>query len=79
MISGYLNNLIYYAPKGPLQFLQREWLINETINNIENSEYSKCFKIDDIKKEWGNYLLRGSNSSFHIWQLVSFNLNCLLN
>jgi len=81
IVSEQLSDSISYAPKRPLQTPQREWLAEElqdfVINQlqiIENSEVSSWFKMNELQKEWINYLSGDKNSSFHIWQWVSLGL-----
>mgnify|MGYP000310981891 CR=1 FL=1 len=82
IVSKYLSDSITYAPKRPLQTPQREWLgkdlekfVTDRIEKIENSKFSYWFDIEKLKKEWQNYLNGDNQSSFHIWQWLSFSLN----
>ena len=78
IVSEYLSDSITYAPKRPLQTPQREWLANELhelvdkkIEKIEKSNYNSWFDIEELKKEWQNYVEGDNQSSFHIWQWLS--------
>ena len=78
IVSEYLSDSITYAPKRPLQTPQREWLANELhelvdkkIEKIEKSNYKSWFDIEELKKEWQNYVEGDNQSSFHIWQWLS--------
>jgi asparagine synthase (glutamine-hydrolysing) len=82
IVSEYLSDSITYAPKRPLQTPQREWLGNDLekfvtnrIEMIEKSKFSYWFNIEELKTEWKNYLNGDNQSSFHIWQWLSFSLN----
>ena len=81
IVSEYLSDSITYAPKRPLQTPQREWLGNELkdfvtneINKIEYSDFATWFDIEQLKKEWDNYLEGDNQSSFHVWQWLNFSL-----
>jgi len=81
IVSEYLSDSISYAPKRPLQTPQREWFGEELkdfvlseIDAIEKSEFSDWFIIDELKKEYKNYLNGDNDSSFHIWQWINYNM-----
>jgi asparagine synthase (glutamine-hydrolysing) len=81
IVSEYLSDSISYAPKRPLQTPQREWLgedlksfVSSEINAIEDSEFSEWFVVDELKKEYQNYLNGDNDSSFHIWQWMNYNM-----
>ena len=81
IVSEYLSDSISYAPKRPLQTPQREWLseelkefISSEINAIEKSKFANWFDIKALKKEYNNFLEGDNDSSFHIWQWLSFNM-----
>ncbi len=78
IVSEYLSDSITFAPKRPLQTPQREWLANELhklvdkkIEKIGKSNYKSWFDIEELKKEWQNYVEGDNQSSFHIWQWLS--------
>jgi len=78
IVSEYLSDSITYAPKRPLQTPQREWLANELhelvdkkIEKKEKKNYKSWFDIEELKKEWQNYVEGDNQSSFHIWQWLS--------
>ncbi len=65
--------------KRPLQTPQREWLANdlkEWINDfmveIKHSPYQSWFDIAELSNELQKYFDGDQNSSFHIWQFISF-------
>ncbi len=79
LVSEYLSDTISFTPKRPLQTPQREWLSNELkefvdlqLDKINSSVYQDWFDKKALKQEWENYLNGDNNSSFHIWQWVSF-------
>jgi asparagine synthase (glutamine-hydrolysing) len=76
--AEYLANDLVFAPKRPLQTPQREWLaedlkewVSQCFMSLENSEYSKWFEIEELRKELKNYFKGNIQSSFHIWQCIS--------
>lgn len=84
LVSPYLADSISYAPKRPLQTPQREWLavelkefVTEHISNLKKSEFSSWFDIDELEKEYENYLNGDNDSSFHIWQWLSLSLSLI--
>ncbi len=77
--SEYLANDLVYAPKRPLQTPQREWLaedlkkwVKECFATIEKSNYSDWFNKEALQKELQLYFEGNTQSSFHIWQCISF-------
>jgi asparagine synthase (glutamine-hydrolysing) len=77
--SEYLANDLVFAPKRPLQTPQREWLaedlkkwVKECFLIIENSNYSEWFNKAVLQKELQLYFEGNAESSFHIWQCISF-------
>ena len=79
IVSEFLSDLISYAPKRPLQTPQREWLANDLkeevsqmINEIKYSKFSHWFEIASLEKEWDNYQNGQQDSSFHVWQWLSY-------
>ena len=79
LVSKHLSDTISYAPKRPLQTPQREWLGNEMksfvaaqIALIESTPYGGWFDIESLKREWELYLSGDNDSSFHIWQWLSY-------
>ena len=79
LVSEYLNDSITNSPKRPLQTPQREWLANELSDYVEskieilkNSDFSTWFNVDEVSNEWQKYKDGDNDSSFHIWQWISF-------
>lgn len=79
LVSEYLDDSITNSPKRPLQTPQREWLGNELkdyvetkIDNLKDSDFSSWFDFDEMSYEWQKYKDGDNDSSFHIWQWVSF-------
>ncbi len=79
LVSEYLNDSITNSPKRPLQTPQREWLANELSDYVEskieilkNSDFSTWFIVDEVSNEWQKYKDGDNDSSFHIWQWISF-------
>ena len=79
LVSEYLDDSITNSPKRPLQTPQREWLGNELsdyvelkIKNLEASDFSSWFDINEMSNEWQKYKDGDNDSSFHIWQWISF-------
>ncbi|MEG9329195.1 asparagine synthase (glutamine-hydrolyzing) [Salinimicrobium catena] len=69
---------ISYAPKRPLQTPQREWLAEElrplvesSLQNLKNSDFSDWFESKQMDIEWKKYLDGNRDSSFHVWQWVN--------
>ena len=59
--------------------MQREWLgkelislVNSSIDFIETSKFNNWFQINELKQEWKAYQNGNQDSSFHIWQWISF-------
>lgn len=76
--SDYLADDLVFAPKRALQTPQREWLANDLKEWVQDScmtlEHSNCkewFNIVALQKELETYFEGNSQSSFHIWQLMS--------
>ena len=79
LVSEYLDDSITNSPKRPLQTPQREWLGNELsgyveskIENLKDSDFSSWFDINEMSNEWQKYKDGDNDSSFHIWQWISF-------
>ena len=79
LVSEYLNDSITNSPKRPLQTPQREWLANDLSDYVEskieilkNSDFSTWFNVDEVSNEWQKYKDGDNDSSFHIWQWISF-------
>ena len=79
IVSEYLNDSITNSPKRPLQTPQREWLGNELseyvelkIENLKDSNFSSWFDVNEMSNEWQKYKDGDNDSSFHIWQWISF-------
>ena len=79
LVSEYLDDSITNSPKRPLQTPQREWLGNELSDYVEskikivkNSDFSTWFNVDEMSNEWQKYKDGDNDSSFHIWQWISF-------
>jgi asparagine synthase (glutamine-hydrolysing) len=79
LVSEYLDDSITNSPKRPLQTPQREWLGNELkdyvetkIENLKDSDFSSWFDFDEMSYEWQKYKDGDNDSSFHIWQWISF-------
>ncbi|MGQ7945237.1 asparagine synthase (glutamine-hydrolyzing) [Flavobacterium sp. WC2509] len=77
--SEYLANDLVFAPKRPLQTPQREWLasdlkewVNECFTELESSVYINWFDKKGLKAELKSYYAGNIQSSFHIWQCISF-------
>ncbi|MRX67894.1 asparagine synthase (glutamine-hydrolysing) [Flavobacterium resistens] len=77
--SEYFEDELIFAPKRPLQTPQREWLavdlkqwITQCFAGLEKSEYSDWFDNKVLKTELESYFQGNSQSSFHIWQCISF-------
>jgi len=74
----YVSDLVY-APKRPLQTPQREWLatdlqewVSTCFAELENSVYSNWFNKKFLQDEVKSYFDGNIQSSFHIWQCISF-------
>lgn len=81
LVSEYLSPKISYTPKRPLQTPQREWLGNElkefvdfNLLQLNTSVFKNWFDIDELQKEWDQYLSGDNDSSFHIWQWLNTSL-----
>jgi asparagine synthase (glutamine-hydrolysing) len=48
----------------------KKW-VKECFVSLEDSEYSKWFNIEELKKELERYLEGNIQSGFHIWQCIS--------
>jgi asparagine synthase (glutamine-hydrolysing) len=79
LVSEYLDDSITNSPKRPLQTPQREWLGNELkdyvetkIDSLKDSDFSSWFDFDEMSYEWQKYKDGDNDSSFHIWQWISF-------
>ena len=79
MASEYLADDLVFAPKRPLQTPQREWLaedlkewVEDCFLTIEKSKYGKWFNKMELEKELKLFLDGNNQSSFHIWQCISF-------
>ena len=79
LVSEYLDDSITNSPKRPLQTPQREWLGNELsgyveskIKNLKDSDFASWFDINEMSNEWQKYKDGDNDSSFHIWQWISF-------
>lgn len=77
--SEYFLSDLVFAPKRPLQTPQREWLaadlkdwVNECFKELENSVHAKWFNKEVLKNELKSYFEGNIQSSFHIWQCISF-------
>jgi len=77
--SEYLAEDLVFAPKRPLQTPQREWLaddlrgwVSQCFAAIENSSFSTCFNKEELRKELQWYFEGNIQSSFHIWQCISW-------
>jgi asparagine synthase (glutamine-hydrolysing) len=77
--SEYLADDLVFAPKRPLQTPQREWLardlavwVSQCFQGIANSSFSDWFNKEVLHKELQLYLAGNKQSSFHIWQLISW-------
>ena len=77
--SEYLTDDLVFAPKRPLQTPQREWLakdlaewVTECFTAIEKTDFSRWFNKEELQKELQLYLEGNSQSSFHIWQCISW-------
>jgi asparagine synthase (glutamine-hydrolysing) len=79
IVGEYLSDTISYAPKRPLQTPQREWLANELkeevstiIDSIKHSNFKHWFNLEKLENEWQQYINGNQESSFHIWQWLSY-------
>lgn len=77
--TEYFVNDLVFAPKRPLQTPQREWLatdLKEWVNNcfdgIETGVRSDWFNKKELQEELRSYFAGNIQSSFHIWQCISF-------
>jgi asparagine synthase (glutamine-hydrolysing) len=77
--SEYLANDLAFAPKRPLQTPQREWLAGDLkkwvegcFSTIKKSKYGIWFDGRELEKELQLYFEGNRQSSFHIWQCISF-------
>ncbi|NQX84804.1 MAG: asparagine synthase (glutamine-hydrolyzing) [Flavobacteriaceae bacterium] len=81
IVSEYLSDSISYAPKRPLQTPQREWLgeelkvlVTKKIEKLKTTNFVSWFNVEELDREWKNYLNGDNQSSFHIWQWVNFSM-----
>lgn len=72
---------IAQAPKRPLQTPQREWLrgplrdwATDCIENALSPSSGDWFAPEMVRQEWADYLTRGGDNSFYIWQWISLGL-----
>ena len=77
--SEYLADDLVFAPKRALQTPQREWLaenlaewVNQSFAAIEKTDLSGWFNKEEMQKELQLYLEGNTQSSFHIWQCISW-------
>lgn len=77
--SEYFINDLVFAPKRPLQTPQREWLatdlknwVSQCFTELENAAYSNWFDKEALQNELKSYFEGNIQSSFHIWQCISF-------
>ncbi len=77
--SEYLANDLVFAPKRALQTPQREWLaeelkdwVGDIFEAIEKSTFSNWFNKEELQKELQLYFEENTQSSFHIWQCISW-------
>lgn len=77
--SEYFINDLAFAPKRPLQTPQREWLqedlkdwVENCFKGLETSIYANWFNKESLKEELKKYFEGNIQSSFHIWQCISF-------
>jgi asparagine synthase (glutamine-hydrolysing) len=77
--SEYFMRDLVFAPKRPLQTPQREWLATDLKNwvmqcftELKNSVYSDWFDKEALQNELKSYFEGNIQSSFHIWQCISF-------
>ena len=76
--SKYLAKDLVFTPKRPLQTPQREWLstdlktwVRECFEAIEKSNDKDWFNKTELLKELDAFFKGNSQSSFHIWQVIS--------
>lgn len=77
--SEYFVNDLVFTPKRPLQTPQREWLaidlknwVSQCFTELENTAYSNWFDKEALQNELSSYFEGNIQSSFHIWQCISF-------
>jgi asparagine synthase (glutamine-hydrolysing) len=77
--SEYFINDLVFAPKRPLQTPQREWLatdlknwVSQCFTELENAAYLNWFDKESLESELKSYFDGNIQSSFHIWQCISF-------
>jgi asparagine synthase (glutamine-hydrolysing) len=77
--SEHLADDLVFTPKRALQTPQREWLaedlkgwVNQCFAAIEKKDLSSWFNKEELLKELQLYLEGNSQSSFHIWQCISW-------
>jgi asparagine synthase (glutamine-hydrolysing) len=77
--AEYLAADLVFAPKRPLQTPQREWLaddlkewVSQCFTEIEHSSFSNWFIREELHKELQLYFNGIRQSSFHIWQYISW-------
>ncbi|MCZ4318528.1 asparagine synthase (glutamine-hydrolyzing) [Aequorivita viscosa] len=78
LVSNFLPDTITFSPKRTMQTPQREWLadelqpwVEEILNNIQDHPW---FNSDELEEEIKAYFHGRNDSSFHIWQWISFAL-----
>jgi asparagine synthase (glutamine-hydrolysing) len=77
--SEYFVNDLVFAPKRSLQTPQREWLatdlkewVDQCFAALESSVYTSWFNVESLQNELKSYFEGNIQSSFHIWQCISF-------
>jgi asparagine synthase (glutamine-hydrolysing) len=77
--SEYLAADLVFAPKRALQTPQREWLaidlkewVYQCFMELEKISYSNWFDKQELHQELQRYFEGNIQSSFHIWQCISF-------
>jgi asparagine synthase (glutamine-hydrolysing) len=77
--SNFLADDLVFAPKRALQTPQREWLaddlkkwVESCAEEIANSNHANWFNINKMQKELQLYFEGNWQSSFHIWQCISY-------
>ncbi|MCM4154688.1 asparagine synthase (glutamine-hydrolyzing) [Gramella sp. AN32] len=81
IIKEFIPDKISEAPKRALQTPQREWLgneltdfVNESLAQLERSDFQSWFDHDLIQKEWRQYKNGKKNNSFFLWQWINTSL-----
>jgi asparagine synthase (glutamine-hydrolysing) len=77
--AEHLANDLVFAPKRALQTPQREWLatdlkewVKTCFEEIKKSNNSQWFNLTELEKELQLYFVGNCQSSFHIWQCISY-------